>query len=225
MSYRRTILGPELPAGDHLIRAMAGLGMAFAVEPLKDANIEDTQLGASIAGMEADDLRVLGLLVAWIDVHHARINVDRLTRAVPTLASERSRSFWQATAERFIADRRWLRMSRLPKPATRVDLLRVGNDFQIHRRGEDMRFAHTHLRVPDGSLRRRSGDIRVAAPDLARLHSAYRHRVLIGASYRADAWAALVLNSGLTPSALARLTYASFATAWHVKKDFQTLAS
>ncbi len=223
MSYCRTIRRLDLPSGDHLIRAMAGLGMAFAVERHRDANIEDTLLGASIAGMENDDLRVLGLLVAWIDAHHARINVDRLTRAVPALAGERSRFFWLALAERFITDRRWLRMSKFPMPANRVDLLRTGNEFQIQRRGEDARFAHTHLRVPDGTLRRRTGDV-LAPHDLARLHSAYRHRVLIGASYRADAWAALVSNTGLTPSALARLTYSSFATAWHVKQDFQTLA-
>ncbi len=75
MSYNRTILRPDLPVGDHLIRAMAGLGMAFAVDPLRDANIEDTLLGASITGMENDDLRVLGLLVAWMDVHHASTSI------------------------------------------------------------------------------------------------------------------------------------------------------
>jgi hypothetical protein len=224
MSYNRTILRPDLPFGDHLIRAMAGLGMAFAVEPHRDANIEDTLLGASIAGMEDDDLRVLGLLVAWMDVHHARINVDRLTRAVPALTGERSRAFWLASAQRFISDRRWLRMSKSPMHAARVELLGAGNEFQIQRRGEDERFSRTRLRVPNGSLRRRPGDI-LSPHDLAKLHSAYRHRVLIGASYRADAWAALALNTGLTPSALARLTYASFATAWHVKQDFQTIAS
>jgi hypothetical protein len=67
----------------------------------------------------------------------------------------------------------------------RCDLLRVGTDFQVRRRGEDPRFEATVLRVPGGTLRQRPADVRSPAA-LAQTHHAYRWRVIIGPSYGAD---------------------------------------
>jgi hypothetical protein len=60
--------------------------------------------------------------------------------------------------------------------------------------------------------------------DLARLHHAYRCRVMVGPSYRADMWSALEEEPTLSAAALARRTYGSFATAWHVRRDFALLS-
>ena len=60
---------------------------------------------------------------------------------------------------------------------------------------------------------------------VAAQHRAYRYRVLMGSGYRADLWSALEGDPFLTASDLARQTYASFATAWQVKRDFATLAA
>jgi len=49
--------------------------------------------------------------------------------------------------------------------------------------------------------------------------------VLIGPTYRADMWAALEDDPTLSAAALARRTYGSFATAWHVRRDYAVLAS
>lgn len=227
MGYKR-ILSPADPAtGPLLIRALTGLGMAFAVEPLMHANIEDSVIGASVAGMEDDDLRVLGLLVAWLDAHQQRLNVDRITRLASQLP-ERTRTFWGAQAKRFEKDRRWARLSAQSmstsrsKPLPPVELLRTGNAFQIRRRGEDPRFTGTRLLVPAGILRERKGDI-LSPAQVAKIHRTYHHRVLIGPSYRADAWAELVADPTLAPATLARRTYSSFATAWQVRQDFATL--
>jgi hypothetical protein len=43
---------------------------------------------------------------------------------------------------------------------------------------------------------------------------------MMGASYRADCWALLESEPSLSAAELARRTYAAFATAWHVKRDF-----
>jgi hypothetical protein len=43
---------------------------------------------------------------------------------------------------------------------------------------------------------------------------------MMGTSYRADCWAALEDQPSLSAAELARRTYASFATAWQVKRDF-----
>jgi hypothetical protein len=56
--------------------------------------------------------------------------------------------------------------------------------------------------------------------ELARVHSAYRWRLVIGPTYRADMWAALEHRPDLPAAALARAAYGSFATAWQVRRDF-----
>ena len=223
MAFRRTTTASELPSGDGLTRAMVGIGMAFAAEANIDANIEDTLLAASLEGIERDDLRTLSLLTTWLDVHHPWVNVDRLTRAISSNESPRVLAFWAAVATWLRKDRRFARIARLHK-GPRIDLLRVGTKFQIQRRGEDDRFIETPLRVPAGVLRKRASDVLKPA-ELAKRHRTYRHRVLIGPSYRADMWAALEENPSLSASKLARRTYGSFATAWQVKKDFQLLAA
>lgn len=101
----------------------------------------------------------------------------------------------------------------------RVDLLATGFAFQVRRRGEDPRFEGTALRIPAGTLRDRPSDV-LSPAELCRRHSAYRHRVMMGPGYRADAFAAMEAHPDLSAAELARRTYASFATAWQVKRDF-----
>ncbi len=223
MPYKRTTFAPELPRGDSLTHAMVSIGMAFAAEADGDANIEDTLLAASIEGVELDDLRVLSLLVTWLGVHHSWINVDRLTRAIAPYDSTRFRAFWAGVGTWLHKDRRFARIARI-YDGPRNDLLRVGSDFQIKRRGEDERFIGTPLRVAAGVLRERPGDVLTPA-EVAKRHRTYRHRVLMGPSYRADMWAVLESEPSLSAADLARQTYGSFATAWQVKNDFQLLAA
>ncbi|HVV83571.1 MAG TPA: hypothetical protein VHE35_10885 [Kofleriaceae bacterium] len=218
MVFRRHRGLPAPPERDRLTAAMAGIGMRFAVEPEPGANVEDTLYFASIEGMEQGDLRVLALLVSWFGVHHGRINVDRLTRVVTEHGTPRVRALWSALATWKAADRRYRRLAAL-HGGERIDLLSTGTDFHLRRHGEDPRFASTCLRVPANVLRDRPSDI--ASPEeVARRHAAYRQRVMMGPSYRADLWAAIAAQPTLTASELARGTYASFASAWQVKRDF-----
>lgn len=169
--------------------------------------------------MERDDLRVLALVTTWLGVHARWVNVDRLARLVRAQESTRLRAFWAAVGMWLGRDRRWQLLVRR-SPAGRIDLLGVGTDFQIERRGEDSRFAGGPLRVPAGVLRDRPTDV-LTPEELARRHRAYRQRVLQGPSYRADMWAALDADPSMSAAALARRTYGSFATAWHVIRDHQ----
>ena len=221
MPFSRALL-PSAPAEpDVLGSAMAGIGMNFAVAAAADANIEDTLLFASIAAMENDDLRVLAILVTWFGVHAPWVNADRLTRIVAAQQSARVRALWAALARWQGKDRRFARLAKT-YAGRRLDLLAAGTDFQRRRHGEDPRLAGSALRVPANVLRDRAADVRAPA-DLARRHRAYRCRVLIGPSYRADMWAALADDPALSAAALARTTYGSFATAWHVRRDFALL--
>ena len=218
MAFSRTILPARRLEGDALTRAMAGIGMRFATKPSSNANIEDTLLFASEVGMDGDDLRVLSVLVTWFGVHASWVNADRLVRIAREHPSERVRTFWSAMGRWQGRDRRFARLERIYE-GPRVDLLRVGTDFQVRRRGEDPRFEGSALRVPAGVLRDRASDVSDPVT-LCRQHRAYRCRVMMGPSYRADMWAILEVDPDIAPADLARRAYGSFATAWQVRRDF-----
>ena len=100
MSFRRQVAPLVRLEGEALDRAMAGIGMSFAVKAEPYSAIEDVLFFASQLGMEKNDFRVLNVVCKWIDVHAARINVDRLTRLVQACAEhERTRAFWAAVGQ------------------------------------------------------------------------------------------------------------------------------
>ncbi len=278
MAFRRIVLPAERPSEAQLTRAMAGIGMRFAAAPDRNANIEDTLLFASEAGMEQGDLRVLSELVTWFGVHAPWVNADRLVwsfagfrregeqrspaarspqgfsrsrtrryveeknpRATTRRASscrpqqkdprnsrlvritrehpsERVRALGSAMGRWQGGDRRFGRLEKVYE-GPRLDLLLAGTDFQLRCRGEDQRFRGSALRVPAGVLRDRAADVLDPAT-LCRRHRAYRYRVMMGPTYRADMWAALEAEPGLSAAELARRTYGSFATAWQVRRDY-----
>ncbi len=223
MPFSRTLVPAASLGPAALTSAMVGIGMRFAAEPAPDPNIEDTLLFASLEAMENQDLRVLAILVTWLGVHAPWVNADRLTKIAAAQESARVRALWSALARWQGRDRRFARLARI-YTSGRLDLLAVGTDFQVKRHGEDPRFAGSALRVPANVLRDRAADVDAPA-ELARHHHAYRCRVTIGPTYRADMWAALEDDPTLSAAALARKTYGSFATAWHVRRDFAVLAA
>ena len=103
-----------------------------------------------------------------------------------------------------------------------MDLLATGTAFHLQRSGEDPRFAGGQLRVPAKVLRDRKDDV-FSPAELARRHAAYHHRILLGPSYRADLWAELDRDPTASTAELARRAYASFATAWQVRRDWALL--
>lgn len=221
MAYKREVRPNSTLTGVALTQAMIGIGMLFSGTPAQDPNIEDTILAASIEGLDHEDLRVLAILVTWLEVHHPWINADRLVRLVEGCSSIRVRAFWCAMARFLAKDRRLGKLARVYQgPA--LDLLGSGSDFHLLRSGEDPRFQGGPLRVPAGILRDRKADV-LGPPELARFHGGYRRRVLLGPSYRADVWAELDRRPDSTPTELARRAYASFATAWQVKRDWELL--
>jgi len=218
MAFSRELAPEQVPDSDALTGAMAGIGMRFAAAAAREPNIEDTLWFASAEAMERSDLRVIAMLVSWFGVHHEWVNADRLTKLVATRGSERLGAWWAALARWQGRDRRYARLAGRYRGA-RLDLLAAGAEFQIRRHGEDPRFEGSGLRVPANLLRDRAADI--ASPEeLARQHRTYRHRVMMGPSYRADCWAALEAEPELSAAELARRAYAAFATAWQVKRDF-----
>lgn len=221
MSFHRNILPGQLIEEAALTSHLIGMGIRLQGRAKKHVNIEDGLYSASVEGM-AGDLRVLSLLVDWIDLHYQRIIVDRLFRIVSESSEIRVRAFWAAIAQWKKTDPRFKRFRSLHH-GNRLDLLPTGTDFHLSKKGEDARFSGSPLRVPEGvGLRQRASDI-LSPKELAKHHLPYYFRLLIGATYRADMWAYLTLDPELTPSELARRSYGSFATAWHVKEEWHVI--
>jgi len=221
MSFRRHSNPTALLSGNALTSALVGIGMLFASKAAKEPNIEDTLLAASVEGMEKEDLRVLAVLVTWLEIHHPWINADRLVRLVESCPGTRVRAFWSAMGHWLGKDRRLARLTKA-YAGPPLDLLITGTDFHLNRAGSDPRFQGGSLRVPAGILRDRKSDV-LTPTELARRHRTYRQRILQGPSYRADVWAELDRAPNSTPTELARRAYASFATAWQVKRDWGLL--
>jgi hypothetical protein len=216
MAFRRNA-AVTLPERADLTSSMIGIGMLFGGVPLDSPNIEDTVLAASIEGMDRGDLRVLSVLTTWFGVHAEYVNADRLTRIVAG-QSPLVRAYWSSVVQTRPSDRRFRRLFE-GYEGSRVELLPVGTQMQILRRGEDDRFAGGPLAVPAGTLRDRVDDV-MTPSELAARHRAYYWRVVIGPSYRADVWAAMESDPEAKPADLGRRTYASFATAWEVRRDY-----
>ncbi|OGQ90401.1 MAG: hypothetical protein A2289_00295 [Deltaproteobacteria bacterium RIFOXYA12_FULL_58_15] len=219
MGYRRDTK-PNLATGDELTADMVGIGLLFAFEPSPQPDIEDTLLSASIEAMDKDDLRVFGLLVAWLEQHHRGVNADRLYRGLAHIDSQRVRAFW-AGVGKGLEGRRWGRFANMYR-GPQLNLLAAGGEFHLLQHGEYPLFQGGPLRVPRNAVEKRKGDI-LSPADLASRHVVYRWRLVIGSTYRADMWAQIEMDPKTPPAELARKTRGSFATAWQVKRDYSVV--
>ena len=195
-------------------------------------NIESSLISASIEAVNYKDNRMAGLLVDWIRIHYLRINVDRLTKFVFSLNDfeyKFVKVFWHANAQRLYAkDQRFKRLS-LYK-GKRVDFadrfIKRGqkkvSKTLIEIKGEDERFKKTCIRVPKGYFSKREKQI-FPAERIAKNHTSYRYRVMMGPSYRADLWALLDSEPKLSAYALGKKACCSYRTAYIVKKDYELL--
>ncbi len=219
MGFKRDILPSSFPSGKALTLDLVSIGFLFAEDRAKEEpNIEHTLVAGSIEGL-AGDYRTLSLLVDWMSIHFKQVNVDRLYTILKELPDKRLKAFWSAMAKWQRNDPRMRKLSRIyrgvPLPIGDEDQMK----FWLKRDGEDPRFAKSHFVVPAKLLRHRPSDI-ADSVTVAKFHSGYRQRLIIGPSYRADMWAMLDREPMLTPSELARKCFGSFSTAWNVKRDW-----
>ena len=221
MAFSRPSALRDRPDAAALTRAMAGIGMNFAVTPDLDAPIEETLVHASSLGKDEGDLRVLSVLTTWLGVHASRVNADRLVRCVLAHPSTRVRAYWAAVACWLGKDRRFARLAQR-HDGLALDLLPVGTDLQLARRGEDARFVGSALRVPAGTLRDRDADV-LSPESLIRQHAGYCNRVRMGPTWRADVWTILERSPEMSVAEVARRAGCSFAAAWQVVQDFRLL--
>jgi hypothetical protein len=180
--------------------------------------MEQTFLMALKHAMAQEDWRTLGVLTTWFGVHSTYVNAARLLRFVAGAeCTPRMLMYLSGLASWMRQDRRF--KSLITSYSSREPLLRVGNDFHIARHGEDPRFQDNALCVPAGVLRDRAVDV-LSPAQLARAHGTYAQRIIMGPTWRADVWAALLREPTLTASQVAKQAGCAYGTAWQTMQDF-----
>lgn len=220
MSFSRST--PTKLRGDALYDAMRGVGLRLGAPSARTpSDLELTMVSAAAQALPRD-YRVLGVMVAWLEVHGARVNVPRLLRFAQELCETPLERAWWAAIGAWLGreDARWRTLMRLHEGAPLdLDDTEV-TALQIQRGGEDPRFTGTALRVYAKLLRSRVEDVDPPAL-LASRHPLYLRRVQLGANYRADVWAALDQTPHATPAEIARTVGCAYATALAVVHDWR----
>jgi hypothetical protein len=197
------------------VRLRRAGGAAETVE----ADIERTLVSGARAALPLD-FRLLGLLVAWLEVHHKHVNVPKLLRLARADVRPIARAWWSAVGAWLgRQDARWKALTTL----YRGEPLDLDDPevtvLQLRRVGADARFAGTTLRVAQKLLRARHSDVEDPVL-LASRHRLYRKRVEFGANYRADVWAALDGQPDATAAEVARKVGCAYETARAVAEDW-----
>lgn len=234
MSFSRNLIPSDYKTGDPLYEDLLGIGFKLSGDRFnKDPNIENTLVAASVEGIHNRAARVIPLLTSWIEMHFERVNTDRLFQLLKNLKPpfNRVQTYWCAMAQRFPNDQRSSvrRMRAIYKGdrrnypaliANEPNSSKDGTDLLITKNGEDKRFQGTCLRVPNHWIRDRPKDV-MPPSELSRFHIPYKFRILMGATYRADMWAALRKNPDLSIVEIARFSYGSYPTAKKAKEDYE----
>ena len=225
----------KIQSGKQLDSSLQAIGFnIFCNRKSTDLNIEETLISASVEVINGKDNRLGGLLVDWITIHSDRINVDKLTKFVKQLGSDKYklvRVFWCANAQRLVKkDQRFKRLSQIYK-GKRISLAdylaskkRKTTHLLITLKGEDERFKNTCIRLPKGYFSKRLNQI-LPSSVVAKTNLTYRYRLMMGASYRADIWTLIKRHPGISAYALAKKAHCSYRTAYITKKDYEILTS
>jgi hypothetical protein len=222
MPFNRKIAPEILPSGAQLTDDMISIGFLIGSGGgSRNANIENTLVAASVESV-GGDYRVLDVLIQWLEVHLFCVNADRLVKLLQAQSKEVQR-FWCGVFQWKKKDPRFHKYIRLHRKA-RLSIPQ-DSEYQFKKYGEDERFQSTSLRVPANMLRRGPRDV-MSPAELSKRNRFYRYRVQMGPNYRADLWALIEQSKGkLAPGDLAREAFASYPSAWHVKRDWKILHS
>ena len=114
MSFSRST--PPLLQSGALDASLRGIGMRLGSRgqaPVA-ADLEVTLVSGTQRSLPSD-YRALGVLVAWLEVHQARVNVPRLLRLVRDASKTPLERAWWASIGSWLGqeDVRWKRMTRV----------------------------------------------------------------------------------------------------------------
>ena len=224
MAFHRS--APTLLRGIELDSALRGAGLRLGPKSSgDDARSLEQVIVSAVAEAIPRDLRMLSVATTWLEVHADRLHVAELMRHLIAahelvVDPERFAGYWSAIAHQRRSDARWAKVARrfAGGPVFLGELPTELEQMQIARKGEDPRFVGSRLRVAKGTLRDRPADVDDPRA-LARRHRWYRERIRQGPTYRADCWAELDAQPGLSPADLARRVGCTYPVAHAASLD------
>jgi hypothetical protein len=222
MAFSRPRL--DLLADSSLDGCLRGCGLRVGkfVPATRFADLELTLASAARQGLPSE-YRLLGVLAAWLAVHHCRVNVPRLGRLIRQSEPSVLESAWWATVGGWLGahDLRWKALLHLYSgPRLGLEGDDEITDLMIQRHGEDRRFEAGPLRVHSKLLRSRLQD--VDTPEqLVRRHATYRARVIHGTNHRADIWAELDRDADRPVAEVARAVGCAYESARSIVGDWR----
>ncbi len=221
MGFSRVFRDETYLDGDNLTKSLVGLGFLLSSESKKNVNIEHCLISLikeSFSNDLAYDLRLLALLVNWLEIHISQVNANRLIKLIEHLNNPKASRFLAAVFE-YLSDVRFKKFITNYSPKKRVQFLK-SSSFLVKKNGEDIRFKNTKLIIHSKALPNRP-DLIMSLSLLAKSHLYYRYRVLLGPTYRSDIIANLSIDESLSPAELARHHFTNYQTSYKAKKDFQ----
>ena len=170
-----------------------------------------------------EDGRLLSLLVSWIKVHGAYVNVEKL-RKLSRKASEQANIWLSAMAGFAIAHQmpKWKTLARR-QPEPRYFYPPEVADGAIAMKGAIPWLEKLNFRIPNGSIRIRETDV-LSPEELAKVHRQYRNRYLYGPSWRADIITA-VEEGARTPTEVVKKVGCSYEPAHRVLRELKVASA
>lgn len=221
MGFSRIFKSKHSLTGEELTKALVGLGFLLSSVSKKNVNIEHCLISLikeSFSDDLAYDLRLLALLVNWLEIHISQVNANRFIKLIKDLENPKALIFLSGVFEH-LNDPRFKKFIEIYSSKKRTHFLK-GSSFLVERNGEDSRFRNTKLIIHSKALSDRP-DLILSPEVVSQKHLYYRYRVLLGPTYRADIIANLSIDENLSPAELARYHFTNYQTSYKAKKDFQ----
>ena len=224
MAFSRIFKSEDFYKEEELTQSLSGLGFLLSSKTIKNANIEHglmSLLDEVFLNKSTIDLRLLALMVNWLEIHITQVNANRFVKLLVDHNNKDILNFISSVFE-FIGDIRFNKFVQRYRHKKRTSLIK-NSSFLIKKNGEDERFSKTNLIVHSKALPNRP-ELILSPKELSSKHIYYKYRVLLGPTYRSDVIANLSINPNLKVSDLARLHFTNYQTSYKAKKDFEVFS-
>lgn len=219
MSYRRDDAPKKIFTDHELTARLIGIGFRFSGKPTRDPDIEDVLISAAHGAVLGGDGRLWTGLLDWWAIHHSCVNADRMIRALSALDIAPLGTFFAGLAQSIEPEGRFRALARMSR-GKRLVIFNEEYRYRLARDGEAERFEGTSLAVPRSLYTQSSRDV-FSQKELCAWHSAYRWRITMGPTYRADLWAACERAFPRTAYSLAQELHCSLGAARRVLHDYE----
>lgn len=162
-----------------------------------------------------NDSRLFSLLCSWVSVHGDYVIIEKLMKL-----QKKKNSPWLVAVAIFAFNmgfHQWKRLIKKQKNLRALVSVELA-ESSIALKGEESLFRKNGFLMPKGIIRIRASDVQTIER-LVKKNSQYRHRLLFGASWRADIITAIEVGMK-TPYQIAKTLGCSYEPAHRIFKEY-----